>query len=293
MQNIITATATMTMSSREIADLTGKELSNVHRDIRTMIIGLYGQEHVDRMVPEQYRNRHSEYIRENADAILAAITGDDSNWNHQDRRGFSWVRDKRGYITSFHLDHNHTMTLVSGYNVQLRHAIVKRWQELEAQVAQPTPVASLSAPMVQALEYAEVAARMLGLEGSAKLGMVRSVTTIVAPHLLPALPIYAIDAPTGSATGSSEPTTSLTALLKQSDLRMSATRANRVLEDLGLLEQRSRASSSGLAKTFWAVTESGRQYGKNVTHPSNQNETQPHWFASKAGDLVDLLRTHS
>lgn len=135
MSAIAIAATAVTMTSREIAELTGKELGNVHRDIRSMLIGLYGDAHIERIVPEQYRNRHSEYIRENADALLSAICGDDSNRNHQDQRGFAWERDNRGYITVFHLDYSHSMSLVSGYNVKLRKAIIDRWQELEAQAA--------------------------------------------------------------------------------------------------------------------------------------------------------------
>ena len=107
MLNLI-ATSTqqaMTMTSREIAELTGKILANVHRDIRTMIDQL----------------------------------GDDSDLNHvlEDK-------DERGYTTCFHLPKSLTMTLVAGYNVKLRKAIIDRWQELEAHQAKPAPVAALS-----------------------------------------------------------------------------------------------------------------------------------------------------
>lgn len=151
----ILSTAARTMSSREIAELTGKDISNVHRDIRQMLIGLYGDEYVAKIVPEQYRNRHSEFIRENADAIFSAITGDDSNWNHHEKRGFSWVRDKRGYITSFSLDYSHTMALVSGYNVKLRKAIIDRWMELERAAAQPKIPKTLPEALRLAADLAE------------------------------------------------------------------------------------------------------------------------------------------
>jgi len=39
----------------------------------------------------------------------------------------------------FNLPKDLTITLVSGYNVQMRYAITKRWMELEAQVAQQAP----------------------------------------------------------------------------------------------------------------------------------------------------------
>ncbi len=57
------SSAPATMSSREIAELCEKEHKIVLRDIRTMLISLYGDEYLESVVPEQYRNRHSEYIR--------------------------------------------------------------------------------------------------------------------------------------------------------------------------------------------------------------------------------------
>lgn len=120
------------MSSREISELTGKEHKTVLRDIRSMLITLYGEDHLDQIIPEQYRNRHSEYIREHSAEILNALFDDGTNRFHQEKRGFSWERDTRGYISLFSLDKSHTLTLVSGYNVALRKRIVDRWQELES-----------------------------------------------------------------------------------------------------------------------------------------------------------------
>jgi len=39
--------------------------------------------------------------------------------------------------TEYLLDEELTMTLVTGYNIVLRNRVIKRWQELEAQIAQP------------------------------------------------------------------------------------------------------------------------------------------------------------
>lgn len=149
--SLTTMGAAATMSSREIAELTGKEHKNVLRDIRVMLIELHGAEHLARIVPEQYRNRHSEFVRENADTILAAICGDGSELSHQDQRGFAWERDARGYVSGFSLDKTHTMTLISGYNVKLRHRIVTRWQELEAQAARPMSQLEILVANAQAL----------------------------------------------------------------------------------------------------------------------------------------------
>lgn len=95
---VIPAAFRLTMTSREIADLTGKDLSHIHRDTRTMLDELAGIDDPD-----------LDHVREDKDA--------------------------RGYTTCFHLQKSLTITLMAGYSVKMRHAIVKRWQELEAPAA--------------------------------------------------------------------------------------------------------------------------------------------------------------
>lgn len=90
----------VTMSSREVAELTEKEHKNVIRDIRTMLNELK----------------------------------DGSELSHVKEE-----KDARGYTVAFHLNKELTLTLVAGYNVKLRLAIIKRWQELEAVTAFTIP----------------------------------------------------------------------------------------------------------------------------------------------------------
>lgn len=94
------AAVPLTMSSREIAELTGKELGHVNRDIRAMLDSLQDD-------PEL------EHVRED--------------------------QDGRGYTTAFHLGRELTYTLLAGYNVVLRRRVIARWQELEAQQAPKLP----------------------------------------------------------------------------------------------------------------------------------------------------------
>jgi phage regulator Rha-like protein len=84
-----------TMSSKEIADLTGKDHSHVLRDIRSMI--------------EQLQNPNL------------------------DSREYQVVLAANGMTAEILLNKDMSVCLVSGYNVQLRMAIIKRWTELEAQ----------------------------------------------------------------------------------------------------------------------------------------------------------------
>lgn len=61
-----------------------------------------------------------------------------------------------------------------------------------------------------------------------------------------------------------------------------------MLENADMLTQLQRPSRSG-PKVFWSITESGLQYGKNVTSAQNARETQPHWYAFKFVELLALV----
>lgn len=90
-------TYAITMTSREIAELTGKELAHVHRDIR---------------------------------AMLDELKKDDPNLDHplEDK-------DSRGYTTCFHLNRELTETLLTGYSASARLKVIRRWHDLEAEKA--------------------------------------------------------------------------------------------------------------------------------------------------------------
>lgn len=103
-----TAEADLTMTSRDIAALTGKRHDNVMADIRKMLIELYGDGGV--------------------------LSFQDTQTNEQNGQSY----------TIFNLPKRETLILVSGYSVTMRSRIIDRWQELEANQAKPAPVAALS-----------------------------------------------------------------------------------------------------------------------------------------------------
>lgn len=88
----------VTMSSREIAELTGKRHDNVLRDCRNLV------EHLS------------------ADSSLS--------W-HCKSTTYTDTQGKERDM--YELDKDTTITLISGYDAVLRMKIVKRWQELESQ----------------------------------------------------------------------------------------------------------------------------------------------------------------
>jgi phage regulator Rha-like protein len=87
----------LTMSSKEIADLTGKEHFHVMRDI---------------------------------DILLTALGLPEGGYLQ------NWIHPQNGQTyRHYALPQDLTITLVAGYNVTVRHRIVTRWIELEALAA--------------------------------------------------------------------------------------------------------------------------------------------------------------
>jgi phage regulator Rha-like protein len=93
MNDLILTNQNLTMSSREIANLTGKEHKHVLDDVRKMLIEL--------------------------DIQSADFTAD-----YKDPKGRTYQM--------FNLPKRETLILVSGYSIQLRAKIIDRWQELES-----------------------------------------------------------------------------------------------------------------------------------------------------------------
>lgn len=86
-----------TMTSREIAELTGSTHDNVLKTVRGL---------VDR----------------------GLVSGNETPYVH--------LQNGQTY-TEFHLTYRNTMVVVSGYGAELRARIIDRWQELEAAAADP------------------------------------------------------------------------------------------------------------------------------------------------------------
>ncbi|WP_290608932.1 hypothetical protein [Arsenophonus sp. ENCA] len=105
------------------------------------------------------------------------------------------------------------------------------------------------------------------------------------------LPAYAVDAPEGSLTGSSEVTHSFTELLLLHGKPYTAQSGYRRLQLLGLAERKSRPSSKhpDKEKLFWSLTEKGLQFGKNLTDPNNPRQTQPHFYDNQFPRLLGVM----
>lgn len=91
-------------------------------------------------------------------------------------------------------------------------------------------------------------------------------------------------------------TDSLTNLLKQQDkLDISAVKANKILVELGVLEEKERPSSKypDKIKKYKALTAKGLVYGVNRENPSSPDQTTPYYYVEKFDELLTLLTDKS
>lgn len=105
-----------TMSSREIADLTGKQHFHVKRDIERM---------------------------------LADLQEDPSSF------GCTYFDGQNRSQTEYLLDREHTECLLTGYSAIMRMAVIKRWRELEGGARVIATLPDFSSPAAAARAWAE------------------------------------------------------------------------------------------------------------------------------------------
>lgn len=128
--DIIKAGGVATMTSLEIAGLTGKEHKHVIRDIRSMLDELLKDGPV------------LDHPREDKDA--------------------------RGYTACFHLNRELTDTLLTGYSAAARLAVIRRWHELEVkeQVAFAIPKTMAEALRLAADQAERIEAQQAQIEAA-------------------------------------------------------------------------------------------------------------------------------
>ncbi|CRL44784.1 Phage regulatory protein Rha (Phage_pRha) [Sodalis glossinidius str. 'morsitans'] len=128
MQNL-TIAQTLTMSSREIAELVGKRHDHVIRNVWEMLEQLY---QIEKDAPNlgNHKNQKVTII----EGVIIAIDG-------------------RGYVGEFLLDRRHTEILITGYDVKRRATVIDRWFALESGKAQAiTAAPALPENYISALE---------------------------------------------------------------------------------------------------------------------------------------------
>lgn len=100
----------LTMTSREIAELTGKQHAHVMRDIRLMLVELHGEGGISKF--------------------------GDTSQNPQNGQTYPMFR----------LPWDETTCLLTGYDTKARMAVIKRWRELEGKEIQDQPAIPQTLP---------------------------------------------------------------------------------------------------------------------------------------------------
>ena len=240
-----------TMSSREIAKVTGKRHDNVKRTIEELA----------------------------ASGLVHPQSEDE------------WSRDKLGRPRAtrvYNIGERDSYVIVAQLSPEFTSRLVDRWQELELAVAAHAAPNTNNSKVVGELAILECFDRLLKPAPSSKMMM---LAQIAANNGLDAkfLPGYAIDAATDAAGGSSMPTKAVTALIKENGISSTAAAFNRALAAHGFLKTLTRLNSKRETVEFWGVTDKGLQYGKNLTSPQCPRETQPHWYVDRFLELADLI----
>ncbi|MGH8330643.1 MAG: Rha family transcriptional regulator, partial [Pseudomonas sp.] len=203
------------MSSREIANVTGKRHNNVKRDV----VGMLKELKVDALSFEH-------------------IYLDGQN------------REQVEYM----LDREYTDCLLTGYSAPMRMKVIRRWRELEKQNGAREQVLLNGTKVVGEIAIMECFTRLLKPAPSSQMLMLTKIAQNngLDPKFLPG---YAVDAAPDAAGGSSMPTKAVTALIKDFDLRTSAPAFNKLLEAHGFLKEMQRRNSRQEYVGFWSVTE--------------------------------------
>lgn len=238
-----------TMSSREIAQLTGKRHPDVKRDIQTM----------------------AEDLKVNVSSF-AHIYFDGRN------------REQTEYL----LDREHTDCLLTGYSAGLRMKVIRRWHELEGQSQARQAVLANGTKVVGEIAIMECFTRLLKPAPSCQMLMLTKIAENngLDPKFLPG---YAVDAAPDATGGSSMATKAMTALIKDHGIASTAAAFNRALAAHGYLKSMQRKNSRQVVVDFWSVTEKGLRFGKNLTSPQSPRETQPHWYVDRFLELAKLV----
>lgn len=230
-----------TMSSREIAELTGKEHKHVKRDCEVMFAEL-------ELDSEGYAQ----------------------NWTHP-QNGQTYTE----YLLPYEL----VQTLITGYSIKLRHAVIQRLNELEGKVSQPTRPAVQPRPKAPSISSAfkscMAMAKLIGLEGNqAILSADRATRKLVGESPLELLEAT-LTAPVQQVT------LTPTQIGKELAPSVSAQKVNELLEALGF-----QVKVSGV----WAATEKGAPHCEVIDTSKRHNDgsmvKQIKWYASVLDQIM-------
>lgn len=140
MNTLTTTNQVVTMSSREIAKLTGKRHDHVCRDIRTILVALLGGKDADYI-----RNPDLGYKTNQHVTCLQYESNSPNSWE-------------------YHISRRYTEILITGYDIKRRTAVIDRLFELESANRNNTPTLPSAKELALLVIQAEEEKERLQLE---------------------------------------------------------------------------------------------------------------------------------
>lgn len=292
-------TRPLMMSSREIVAVAesigvSKRHDHVLRDIRVMLLKLHAKE----MLPE---NGVKAFLDKNADRLFSELLDSSSpqvgqagsNLSQALGTAFAVERDVRGRIIEFRLNKNYATTLVTGYDVNLRYAVVTRMDELEKALAAKTLPAPRAEPKaIEDKALARVSKAIICMDllaGSKSYGLTQDehrngIHKLFRSHGLPTEMLPAPTDDTYSDEGSA------THLLKSAGRCLPVPRFFKLLEGAGIVYRFSRPSTKrkDVLKCSWRFTTEGMRYGYDERVGRSKDYTCL-FYVSTFKDLLRLI----
>ena len=212
--------------------------------------------------------------------LLKAIRKMEDSWKEVAEGKFSlgYYLDANGQERPcYYLTKRESLYIATKFNDRARAKLVLRWEELEIKHRQQVQAEQPRQGFLQdKLTVAEWMMKTLRYSEVAKLQLVSS---IVQPYGLP-VPEY-VSTPNGAKHSATE-------LLKTHGVDMSARKFNELSAAAGLLEQKERKGTAKVHK-FYSITDKGLPYGENDVNEKNANQTQPHWYDNKFGEVLEII----
>ena len=83
----------------------------------------------------------------------------------------------------------------------------------------------------------------------------------------------------------------LTVLLKEHNVELSAVRANKIMLQLGLMEEAERPSATreGVMKKYKVLVGDGLNFGVNQENPQSPGQTSPYYHRESFPQLAEML----
>lgn len=126
--------------------------------------------------------------------------------------------------------------------------------------------------------FIEWSASFLGVNDAGKLMMARKLAAE-----------YGMDKYLDDYVGSKGQSHSATYLLKKYGCNISASTFNICAHSAGLIKKMERKGKGNITKTWWALDESGKEFGEDLVSDKCPSQTQIHWYDDKFTQVLDNI----